>query len=258
MAGCGYPERPSGASFVAMFPVLLIALLALAIEPAPAPPSGHSVEQSNELLDFAYQWPAEAAALPALDARLRAELDQARAKATAQAREDRAERGADIPFHGHYFSKSWETVGDGDRLLALAGTEESFTGGAHGNQRFDGLIWDREASRAIAPADLFIQPAAAFAALQPRYCALLDAERAERRSEPLPLEGEGWMVDCPPIAEQVLLPRGGDRRGFLILLPPYAAGPYAEGSYVVEIAAEPELVRLVRPEYRGLLQPQRQ
>ena len=211
-------------------------------------------EEKGELVDFTYGWPAEAAAIPGLDAALEQALARDRAEALATARDDKAMRTEDIPFNGHYLSKVWTIRGDSAPLLSLAATLETFTGGAHGSLTFDSILWDREAGRAIAAADLFSDPAAAFAAMNGAYCAALDQERATRREEKLPLEGDDWMTGCPNLAEQVIVPvdSDSDRRfdAFGILIPPYEAGPWAEGAYPVEVPVTDALRALVKPDYR--------
>lgn len=229
----------------------------------PTPSGGREVKESDDLLDLTYSWPAEAAAIPALAARLEAELVRDRSEALDYAREDKAGRSADAPFNGHYLAKQWTVQGESARLLSLAAEVATFTGGAHGNMVYDQIIWDRSAGRAIEPADLFVDPEAAFAALSRIYCPRLDAQRAEKRGETLPLEGEGWSIDCPDLAKQRLVPAGKDGRftTLLVLLPPYEAGAYAEGSYEVEIEVTDPVRALIKPEYRaefGSLNPQPQ
>lgn len=217
------------------------------------------VDAKSDLLDFTYSWPAAAARIAALDARLESDMAKDRAEATATADADRKERGRDsIPFNGHYFDKQWAVYGDGARLLSLAAQVSTFTGGAHGNTGYAQILWDKAAGRAIAPADLFADPAAAFALLGRPYCAGLDRQRAEKRQEPLPLKGDDWRTQCPPLGEQVLVPaaeKNGRFDSFTILLGPYAAGPYAEGTYQVDVPVTAAIRALVRPEYRPSFRP---
>ena len=225
--------------------------------PAAAPASDGKdkmVEETSDLLEFTYGWPSQAAAIPPLVQRFQADMAKQRAEAIDMAKEDKAGRTADYPFNGHYFSKVWKTYGNGRRLLSLGAAVETFTGGAHGNLGFDGLLWDRKANAPIEVANLFVDPDRAFEALSQIYCPRLDRERAERRSEELPLKGEGFMVECPKLAEQVIVPLDRDDRVFeslLVLIGPYGAGPYAEGSYEVEIELDDTLRRLIKPEFAG-------
>lgn len=225
--------------------------------PAPSPPApakARVVEEKDDLVEFTYGWSAEAAAVPQLAARFEADMAKWRGESRKTAEEDRDARGPDVPFHGHYFSKTWETMGSTPRLLSLAAETSAFTGGAHGNSVFETLLWDREVRRAIEPDALFTDAAAAWRLMQPVYCAELDRQRAEKRQEKLPLKGEGWMVECRAIAEQVVAPVDEDKDGrferLRVLLEPYNAGPYAEGSYEVDVPVTQELKALVKAEYR--------
>lgn len=232
-----------------------------AARPSPSPvpaaqaASARLVEEKDELVEFTYGWSAEAAAVPDIVARFEADLAEQRADSRKMAEEDRAAREDGTSFHGHYFSKSWGTAGNTPQLLSLVADIGTFTGGAHGNAVFEGLIWDKAARRAIEPSDLFADPAAAWRLVQPIYCEALDAQRAEKRQESLPLQGDGWMVECPPLPDQVVAPVDvdGDRRfeRLRVLLAPYNAGPYAEGSYEVEVPLTAELRALLKPDYRG-------
>lgn len=232
---------------------------AAAPSPPPAPPAktaaARLVEEKDDLLEFTYGWSAEAAAVPELVARFEADMAKQRAEGRKMAEEDRDARGADAPFHGHYFSKAWETMGGAGGLLSLAANIGTYTGGAHGMSGFEALLWDREAGRAIEPEALFADPAAAWRMMEPVYCRALDRQRAEKRQETLPLTGDGWMIECPPLGDQVVAPVDADEDGrferLRVLLGPYAAGPYVEGSYEVDVPVTGALRALVKPEYRG-------
>src|SRR3546814_19415307 len=80
-------------------------------------------------------------------------------------------------------------------------------------------------------------------------------ERVEKRQEPLPLEGEDWLIGCPALAEQVIVPvdaDGNDRFELLrVLIPPYEAGPNVEGTYEVGVPVT-DAVRGLRSEGRGV------
>jgi hypothetical protein len=213
-----------------------------------------AVKTADDLLDFSYVWPVEASSIPALNQRLEAELTRDRAEAEATAREDQASRGTEYPFNGHYFNKSWQRYGESRRLLSLAAEVSTFTGGAHGNSGFDQILWDRQARGAIEPLALFADAAAANAALTPLYCAALDRERAQKRQETLPLSGEGWMVECPALTDQALVPldQNGDGRfeRLRVMIAPYEAGPYAEGSYEFDIEVTDAIRRMLKADYR--------
>src|SRR3546814_12562871 len=99
--------------------------------PAASVAEARMVEEKGDLIEFTYGWPAEAAAIPALDARLEADLTKQRDEARAMAREDKDARSPDAPFHGHSFVKDLKNYGETPRRLPLAAQVPHFTGGPH-------------------------------------------------------------------------------------------------------------------------------
>ena len=227
---------------------LLIVLAAYAAAP-PAETAG-----PGELLEFAYDWPEEATAIPALRQRFERERAAENRQAIADAREDQRQRPPEVEFIGHSYSKSWASMGQSPRLLSLAAELYTFTGGAHGNTSWDAIVWDRRAGRQIPASGLFAKPAA-FQALSRPYCTALDEQRAEKRGESLPLSGDDWLIRCPSLAKQAVVPVDTDENGrfdtFRVLIAPYEAGPYVEGSYEVDVPVTPAIRASLRPEYRA-------
>ena len=215
-------------------------------------------EEEGELLGFSYGWPAAAEAVPALRDRLRQEMEAARVEATGYAEEGRRDAAASgYDFNPHYFVKTWQLAGRTPRLLSLSASRETYSGGAHGNVGFSGLLWDVEANAAIEAAAV-LGPEA-LERLAPRYCEALDAERAERRGEPVRPEAEDSFTTCPALAEQVLVPEDEDGNGrferIAVLIPPYVAGPYAEGPYPLEVALGEEDVAAIDATHRSAFEP---
>lgn len=65
---------------------------------------------------------------------------------------------------------------------------------------------------------------------------------------------------CPELEDQVLIPsnvQDGAFTAIRVLIGPYEAGPYAEGSYDVPLRVTPRLVALLKPERRDVLAPPR-
>jgi hypothetical protein len=219
-----------------------------------------SVEENGEALDFAYAWPAEAAAIPALDRRFREDMAKAKTEALGNARADMAMAKQDgREFHAHEFSRNWSRAGQSARLLSLASKTDFFTGGAHPNHGVDSLLWDRSAGREIGTADLF-EPPTRFAELVSfRFCQALDAERARRRGGEQ-LEGE--FAACPSLSDLAIVPTDGDGNGrfeaIRLVAAPYVAGPYAEGEYDVPLSVTAELIAAMKPEFRQSFELQRQ
>ncbi|WP_216318906.1 PdaC/SigV domain-containing protein [Sphingomonas quercus] len=242
------PARPQATAPAA--PAAPAAPSAPASAPAAAPVV---IADKSALINFSYQWPAEAAAIPALDARLRADARTSRQHAINGAREDKRARPADAPFFAHEMQKTWTVEGEAAGLLALRDEFATFTGGAHGMSGFEAILWDRAAGRDITPWSLFTDRARALAALKARFCPALNAERAARRGAPV-TTGEDWDVACPDITKQIVIPsdvKNGRFTSLRVLIGPYEAGPYAEGSYDVNLPVDAAILALLRPERRG-------
>ena len=219
-----------------------------------------AVEENGPELDFSYSWSAEAAAVPFLDRRFRADLKWMKEESLKYAAEDAASAKADgREFHPHFFSRGWETAGQSERLLALQGATGTFTGGAHPNSTYSAILWDRHAGNEIAVADLFADPAAFQRLLRRPFCEALDKARLEKR------EGEtieGLFSECPDFNELAIGPtdekHDGRFEAMTFVAGPYVAGPYAEGEYEIALPVTATLIAVLKPEYRASFEVQRQ
>lgn len=237
-----------------------LALLSSSTAPDEPQPAIYTQAVSDDL-DFAFFIPGAAAAIPTLRGRLDEQRAERQAEAAADAKQGRAERPADAPFFRHSFEKLWTVAGDTPRLLSLKATTTLFVGGAHPNTLFDAMLWDREQDRPLPVAEWFNDPAAGAAAISRTYCPSLDEQRLKKRGgERMP--AGTWEADCPALAEHHVAPTDSDANGrferLLVLLPPYAAGPYAEGDYLVDVAISAALIKLLKPELRPSFEAQPQ
>lgn len=175
-----------------------------------------------------------------------AEMGTAR---TAAARDAASARKAGFPFRAYETINDWSLAADTPRLLALAGETYSYTGGAHGNTGFAARIWDKTAKRSVGIEALFSDWPRARKLLEPVFCKALAQEQARRRGG----TDASSFGECPKLSEQPVLPFAGLGRQagqFRVLMGPYVAGPYAEGSYLIT-APWPDGVRpLVKPAFR--------
>lgn len=215
--------------------------------------SASKVEESSDLYEFDYSYPAAAGGIPAL----KDWLDAQRAKARAQLIEDattaRSEaKENDFEYHAYASGRAWEKVTETPRFLSLSAQIYDYTGGAHPNHGYDSLLFDKQAGKRLAPLALFASPGAFDAVIQRPFCALLDKERSKRRGEPV--VGDGSMFnDCIKPSEQTVILGSSNGRTFDkvgVLVGPYAAGPYAEGDYEFTLPVTAALIRAVKPEYR--------
>jgi hypothetical protein len=219
--------------------VLLALLLA-------AQPGAFHRRERTALLDFRYDWPAEAEAIPGLSAELRRRMAAAHAEALSGARETHDDSGAaHVPFYREMYDKVWRVEGGNARFLSLTADNHVDQNGAHPNRAFDALIWDRARGRAISAAAL-LGPAA-LARMSPRFCAALNTAVAARGAEP--------PARYPPLAEQVLAFADRDHDGRFdalhVLIAPYVAASYADGSFVVDVAFAPDDLTALAPADRA-------
>ena len=235
-------------------PILLLSLVATAAtaapgKRAPVPASDLVIRQSSPALDWRWRIAPEAATQPALLADMRAKALAEAAKEQAQASRDATDSSkAGIPFRKYETINDWSLAADTQHLLALAGETYAFTGGAHGNTGYGVAIWDKAAARRIGFADLFSDWPRARRLLEPAFCTALAAEQTRRRGDTTPAE------PCPKLADQPVLPwarLASTARQFRVLVAPYVAGSYAEGSYLIDVPWPDAVRTLVMPRYRA-------
>lgn len=212
-----------------------------------------NAEQGEAVREFAYAWPAQAAAVPALAERFTAERDAALAEQKSDWDAALKEfAGEDcVACVNRSYDKTWQVVADLPRFLSLSASIYVYTGGAHGNGNFDALVWDREARAAFDPKAMFRSPEALQAALGDAWCAALKVERAERLG---PDYADDGFFACPPIADLVVIPGSAGKTAFDrigLLAAPYVAGSYAEGSYEETLPVTQKVIDAVKPEYRS-------
>jgi hypothetical protein len=229
--------------------------------PAQPPTKPFSADEENDLIEFHYAWSAEAAAVPQLVDRLRKDMEKVKAELVAGAEEDKAMRETQgLEFHGFMSSTDYQTAGQSDRLLSLSVEAGSYTGGAHGNAGVSALMWDRAAARQIQFAEMFTARANMDRLLTQRWCDALNKEREKKRGEPV--GGGGMFDECPRLDEIAIIPgdKNGNRRfeTLAMVASPYVAGPWAEGSYEIELAMTTELLAALKGEYRGSFEAQTQ
>jgi len=164
---------------------------------------------------------------PAL-APLNAELGPpARAGLDTFVREGEHARAANALFH------AWELIAD-TRLEGLAGvyasletTRYRYTGGAHGNQEIETATWwlDPSGPRRLSLSDLFAPGADYVARLAPLVLAGLRAQDAT-----WVVQGQVTSLTAHDLALYALTPAG-----MTFTFPPYAMGPYVQGTFTVVV-----------------------
>ena len=228
-------------------------LAALASPPVGAQTAADvAVEETTSLYEFSFAYPAAAKAIPALDRLIQQRLSRARTDLSREARAAKADAAANAyPFHPHSSVTHWTVVASLPAFLSLNAQFYTYRGGAHGMTDFDSLVWDRKAGRPLAPWNMFSSPAAFAASFSPAFCKALDKERAKRRNGH---DMGGMFTNCPPGHEQTLILGSSNGRTFDrigLLIGPYVAGPYAEGSYEITLPVTNAMLQTVKPRYRA-------
>ncbi len=241
------PVGPSARATAAVpAPVLSPPPAATAQPLAPA----RQVKDENAVFSFTYSYPAAAAAIPPLRVRLEADLAAAKARLRKEATAAQAQAALDgYPYHAWYWSQKWSVVTDLPLWLSLSAEYGNYTGGAHGMYWFGSMLWDK-----AARVPLFTSKQALSAAIRAPFCAALDQQRARKRAAQPQAGSKGEFDACiDPVKQTVIVgSRGGqgfDRIG--ILVPPYEAGPYAEGSYEVTVPVTAAVMKAIKPQYRA-------
>lgn len=218
------------------------------------------IVRNSAALEFTYEFPREAATVPALNRQFRAEAQRAYRQALAIAAGDqKLAKQQKRDYNPEFYSKQWTTAGQTPRLLSLQYQLGTFTGGAHPNTSYGALLWDRRLARQISFGSLFLRSGSFSALTRVRYCAALDAERSKRRQGEK-LEGE--FAQCPKFTDLAIAPLDKNKDGRFdtidFVASPYTAGPYAEGEYTISLPVTSQLIAAVKPEYRSAFARQRQ
>lgn len=226
----------------------------MAGERQPAAPSRpFQQSEKTDTLEFVYAWPAQAAAVPAIVEKLRKDMTQGRADALKMAQEDRkAAAQGGFPFHAHSLETRWTVAADTPRFLGLRSTVYSFTGGAHGMTSYKALLWDKDRQRETSLQAVMTSPATFATAIHDRFCAGLDKARAAKRGGAI-MRGDDPFTKCIDPMQEVLVPTSRDGKlidGITIIIAPYSAGPYSEGTYEVKLPVDAAMRNAIKTEYQ--------
>ncbi len=210
------------------------------------------IRENNDLIEFAYGYPREAAAIPELAAWLDSDRATQRSALIAAARRDKAaaDKGG-YPYRADSHLQTWQRVTSTPRFLSLSAEIQTYMGGAHGMTTFDTLLWDRNRRKHLQPLDLFTSGEAFDAAIGDTFCTAI--KRAKRAKGIMREEApDSPFAKCPPASAQTVWLGSSDGRyldRMTIAIAPYEIGAFAEGSYKINVPVTGALVRAVKPEY---------
>lgn len=212
-----------------------------------------NVKESGDLVEFAYAYPREAAMIPDLAAWLDNDRATRRDALIAVARRDKAAaEKAGFPYRPHSHLQTWQRVSNTPRFLSLSAEIQTYTGGAHGMTSFAALLWDRNRAKQRQPLDLFTSGEAFDAAIRNAFCAGIERAKTAKGivAEDAP---DSPFGKCPPASAQTVWLGSSDGRyldRMTIAIAPYEIGPFAEGSYKINVPVTGALVGAVKDEFK--------
>lgn len=198
---------------------------------------------------YAFAYPAEAARIPALDARLRSESngDDERSENDADGLGSLARYAKDYAKEnpqGRLFREKVYTLdADLPGILALSKKTAEYSGGAHGWFVYETLLWDKSRNRELEPKELFSDPSAASAQIRDQLCPALNELRRSRNPT--------FNGPCqePPYESMALL--AADGRATRLKLTFNELEGYAGGTYMVYVPVTRRLLDLVAERFRA-------
>jgi len=128
------------------------------------------------------------------------------------------------------------------RYVSVVRTDYAYTGGAHPNTDIDTVLWDDNAKKRISIRPFFKETADNGPTLKAMRSAAIAAVKAEKKARGIDDDGGmDWYKGIEPKLLKVgavtlaASTEPGKSAGLEFHYPPYAVGPYAEGSFVVAV-----------------------
>lgn len=223
--------------------ILVAALLAgcdgdprTAIRRPATPTQPMSFDQATPDATVSLALPEPVASYPALHQRLLSEGKRELTDFVQRAAADRQRLlAADPQVPPYTRAVVWTVTARTDRLISLRQTWTEYTGGAHGAEGSDTLLWSKGGEAPVLQSSL-LRPDADHAALDAMLCDAVKAVKA-RRMGAVAVGTADWTCptwnDSRVVLTNSTLPRKAG--GLTFLFDPYVLGPYSEGSYEATI-----------------------
>jgi Deacetylase PdaC len=130
------------------------ALVGLGLAAAPGLAADYDTTEKSPLYELHLRVPATAMTLPPLQDKIlalyKADADQAK-------RDAKDDQEGNPGFHPYAIDTVWRVTFESNAVLSLSAEINADTGGAHPNQAFQTLVWDKRANRAV-PIEALFQP----------------------------------------------------------------------------------------------------
>jgi hypothetical protein len=138
----------------------IIACLPLAVTPALS--ADYETTEKTPLVELHLRVPAGAMAIAPLKDEILALYKSDADQAKADAKEDKDDNPS---FHAYSIDTIWRLTFENETVASLSGETNADTGGAHPNQGFATIVWDKKAGRAV-PIEAMFAPDQVKPALQ--------------------------------------------------------------------------------------------
>jgi hypothetical protein len=141
--------------------LLATAAICLGLIATPALAADYDTTEKSPLYELHLRVPAAAMTIAPLKAKILALYKTDADQAKSDAKDDKE---GNPSFHPYSVDTVWRVTFENDAVLSLSAEINADTGGAHPNQAFQTLVWDKAANRAV-PIEALFQPDQAKAAL---------------------------------------------------------------------------------------------
>jgi hypothetical protein len=141
------------------------------------------------------------------------------------------------------FERSYSRVSQVGRYVSVGRTDYAYTGGAHPNTDINTILWDDSAGKRISIRPFFKETADNGPTLKALRNAAVAAVKADKKARGIDDSGGiDWYKGIEPTLLKVgavtlaASTESGKSAGLDFHYPPYAVGPYVEGSFVVFVS----------------------
>ncbi|KJC51161.1 hypothetical protein UP09_03785 [Bradyrhizobium sp. LTSP885] len=133
---------------------LAAGLMCLALTIAPALGADYDTTEKSPLVELHLLVPETAMSIAPLKQKILALYRADAAQAKADAKQDKEDNPG---FHPYSIDTIWRVTFENEAVVSLSGDTNADTGGAHPNQAFQTVVWDKKANRAV-PIEALFQP----------------------------------------------------------------------------------------------------
>ena len=220
-------------------------------------PEVRELAAQTDNFSFKYSYPKSLTRQPGLehylDRKAREELEKFTEEADRDHADMASENSSSLKLLPYEYEINWQENGETPDFLSLSQLWYGFYGGAHGMIGSKSLLWDKYNNKAIGPLALFTSAEEFDTALEAKFCSELNAQRSEKRGRPIAMDSDDSFEKCvAPSAQTVILGSTNGKRfnTINIYIGPYAAGPYVEGDYQIDLPVTEAILDSVKPAYR--------